>query len=378
MFKSLVVLVTIFLVSLNTIFADEQDSEWQVLVYGGNQILRVTADGLAETIELPEPAQDIVSGNTGYYVGLSPDERYFAYVTETRDGENFTANLYLADLTSDTCCTAIPLLDDKTWEVINIGAFSPDNRYMIVNAHDGYLVEYDAAIAILDLETAEWVSVIDPNEIFNTNALFFIDWTEAGIEVKPTCFPCGAWADGMTILWDPFAGDLTTDYAYYASAMGSRLANGEIVQTAQDVNLPLSNADAMVGPFNIVQYFTQETIDEPETVYFDPDYLHLIDPEWVIDGQAYLIQDGNMNGSILVWRDGETLTVSSDEMYVLAGTPDGWLMSHIFTGELVQAQWIDGEIVMTDLGTYPAPRLLQIPVLGEALTEPITPQIEDL
>lgn len=376
--KRFAFLLITFLVLLNTIFAYEQDDEWQVLLYGDNQILRVTANGLTESIELPDAAQDIQSGNTAQFIGLSPDERYLAYVTEERKSDNFTATLHLADLTADTCCTAVPSPADKTWEVINIGMFSADSRYMVVNALNAYIADYDAAVAVLDLETGEWVTVMNPTEIFNTNALFFVDWTEAGIEVKPSCFPCGASADGMTFLWNPFTNELTEDYAYYAQALGSRLGNGEVIQAALDTDLPLSNADAMMGPFNVIEYFTQDTVDSPETIYFDADNLYLIDPEWVMDGQAYLIQEPDLKGGILVWRDGQTLAVEYSELLPLTGTPDGWLMTNLYDGELVQFQWLDGELVITELGTYQAPNLLQTPILGESISEPMEMNIRDL
>lgn len=376
--KRLAFLLTIFLVLLNTTFAKEQDDEWQVLLYSDNQILRVTADGLTDSIVLPDAAQDIQSGNTAQFIGLSPDERYLAFVTEERKGDSFTATLHIADLTADTCCTVVPSPDDKTWEVINIGMFSPDSRYMVVNALNAYIADYDVAIAVLDLQTGEWVTVMNPTEMFNTNALFFIDWTDAGIEVKPSCFPCGASADGMTLQWNPFTNELTEDYAYYAAAMGSRLGNGEIIQAAQDTNLPLSNADAMVGPFNVIEYFTQDTVDAPETIYFDADNLHLIDPEWVIDGQAYLIQEPDLKGGILVWRDGQTLPLEYHDVMLLTGTPDGWLMTNLYNGELVQFQWLDGELIMTELGAYLAPKLLQTPILGESVTTPMEMNSRDL
>ena len=363
--------------SVMTTFA--QDDEWQTLIFANNQILRVTADGLTDNIALPQDAQDFQSGNTALPVALSPDQQVFVFVTEDNTGNGFTSTLNIANLEDNTCCTVIPTPDGRTWEVANLGIFSPDSRYLVINFINAYYVDSDSILAIWDFETGEYQSTLKLHDTFNANAVFVIDWTEDGIEMIPTCFPCGASADGYTTLWNPETNEITEKYGFNASLMGSRLGNGEIIQGAQDEDFPIGNADVMIGPFNVIQYLTEDNLDHVETIYFNPDNLNLIDIEWVIDGHAYLIQDQFAEGATLVWRTGESQTLEFDDQQLFfVGTPDGWLMTDPSMWKLFQYQWVDGELTMTDLGTFPLLKMLQTPVLGASITdEPMTTNIGD-
>ena len=358
-------------------FANDTENEWQVSLFDNNQILLVTTDGLINNIELPKEAQNIQTGNTAMPFALSPDQTTFAFVTETTTDDGFTSTLHIANLEEGTCCTEIPAPDGNAWEVTNLGMFSPDSRQLVINFINAYLTDSDARIAIWDVETSEYVTVINPYDVFNTNAVFFIDWHDNGLELVPTCFPCGAFPDGRTQLWNPETGEVTLDYGYNVSAVGSQLANGEIIQGAQDSTFPIGNADTIIGPFNVIQYMTEDNLDNPELVYFNPDNLNLIDSEWVIDGRAYLIQDISARSATLVWRNGESQTIEFEQQqFFLAGTPDGWLMTDTAMQQLIQYQWMDSELIMTELGTFPMLRLLQKPELGQSINEAIVPIID--
>jgi len=371
-------LIAVFF-SVMTTFA--QDDDWQTLIFANNKILRVTVDGLIDNIALPEEAQDFHSGNTAFSVALSPDQKTFVFVTEENNGNGFNSTINLANLDDNTCCTVIPTPDGNPWEVSNLGVFSSDSRYLAINFISAYIADNDSLLAILDVETGEYVNTIDPQNLFNTNAVYFINWNDDGIEVIPTCFPCGASADGFTQLWNPETNEITEKYGFNASLMGSMLGTGEIIQGAQDENFPIGNADVMIGPFNVIQYFTEDNLEDVEIIYFNPDNLNLIDIEWVIDGHAYLIQDQFAEGATLVWRTGESQAIDFEgQQFFFAGTPDGWLMTDPSMFKLFQYQWVDGDLQMTDLGTFPLLKMLQTPILGASLTadEPITTQIRDL
>ena len=376
---------TIFFLMLIAVFTSvmtsfAQDDEWQTLIFANNQIIRVTADGLTDNIALPQEAQEFVSGNSAYPVALSPDEQTFVFITEETVGNGFSSTLNFANLKDNSCCTVISSPDGNTWEVSNLGVFSPDSRYLAVHFYNGYIGESRSLLAILDVETGEYVNTLNPSDVFNSNAVYFIDWSEEGIEVIPTCYPCGASADGYTTLWNPETNEITPNYGFNVSSMGSRLGNGEIIQGAQDENFPIGNADVMNGPFNVIEYFTEDNLDDVEIIYFDSDNLNLIDIEWVIDGQAYLIQDQVAEGATLVWRNGETQAMEFDEQQLFwTGTPDGWLMTDPGMMKLFQYQWLDGELKMTDLGTFPLLKMLQSPILGASITdEPMGVSIKDL
>jgi len=357
-----------------------QDDEWQTLIFANDQILLVTADGLADSITLPADAQEFHSGNTAFPVALSPDQNIFIFVTEDDDGNGFTSIINVANLEDNTCCTIIPTPDDREWEVSNLGVFSSNSRYLAINFISAYIAESDSLLAILDVETGKYVSMVNPQDLFNTNAVFFIGWNDDGIEVVPTCFPCGASADGHTMLWNPETNKISENYGFNASAMGSLLSTGEIIQGAQDENFPMGNADAMFSPFNVVQYFTEDNLDDVEIIYFNPNNLNLIDIEWVIDGHAYLIQDQLAQGATLVWRNGDAQVIEfDDKQFFFAGTPDGWLMTDPSMTKIFQYQWVDGDLTLTDLGTYSLLKMLQTPVLGESITdESINKYIRDL
>lgn len=372
-------LLTMLLICLSSIAAYAQDEPWQTYLFTDENIIRITEEGLGEPIVLPDAAQGILSStNTPIPVALSPDQHYFAFVTQEGESfDDFYSTLHIMDLESGDCCTEVPTPDGELWEVTNLGRFSPDSRYLAINFLNGYIMDSDARIAIYDIEANEYVHIVDPYDLFNTNAVFFIDWTDAGIEVIPTCFPCGASADGPTTLWNIETNEITPEYGYNVSLTGSRLSNGEMIEAVQDSNYPIGQADVMIGPFNVIQYFTADDLEDREIIYFDPDNLNLIDIEWVIDGQAYLIQDQFATGATLVWRTTETQAIEFEsQQFFLTGTPDGWLMTDVNMQTLYQYQWIDGELQMSELGTYPSIRVLQTPALGGDDLEAVSPQVK--
>ena len=380
MFKRTTILLMLITVFYWAMPMFVQDDEWQTLIFANDQILRATADGLSDSITLPEEAQEFHSGNTALPVALSPDQNTFVFVTEENSGNGFNSTINIANLKDNTCCTVVPTPDGKTWEVSNLGVFSLDSRYLAINFINAYIAENDSLLAILDVEKGEYISTAYPQDLFNTNAVFFINWNDDGIEVMPTCYSCGASADGFTILWNPETNEITENDGFNVSAMGSRLSTGEIIQGAQDENFPIGDADAMFGPFNVVQYLTMDNLDEMKVIYFNPDNLNLIDIEWVIDGHAYLIQDQLAQSATLVWRNGDTQTIEFDrQQFFFAGTPDGWLMTDSSMYKVFQYQWVDDELQMTELGTYSLLKMLQTPILGASITdEPIGASIKDL
>jgi len=367
---------TITLIATLASILHAQDNEWHVLLYAEDEILRVTADGLVDSIVLPEFAQTFTKGMSYYNVALSSDERYFLFVDES--GINYNAQIYLADLTSDDCCTLIPAPKDDGWEVINLLGWSPDGREIVVNYLKAYAGFSDSLLAILNIETGDFRTFFDPTEtVLRGNAVYFIGWTEAGIEVIPSCFPCGASADGETMLWNPDTNEITEDYSFTASAWGDRLGNGDIIQSIQHPDYPITNADSMFDPANMVHYFIADNIDDTEIIYFDADNLHLINPQWVIDGHAYVIQQADAMGVTVVWRNGYKQVIEFDNQQVfMVGTPDGWLMTDTAGGQLIQYQWFDGDIVETQLGTYPLLKRLSQLELGADLTDDILPVID--
>ena len=374
MFKRYMVLLSILFALTSSLMAFEQEGDWQVLTYVEGEILRITSNGIGDSIVLPEGASDFGQGNTYYNVALTPDERFFIFVDETQEASGFSASLNIADLETDTCCTVIPAPDGEDWEVINLLGFDPDGRQLVINFLNAYFGEADALIAILNVETGEYVTTLDPYSAFNTNAIFFIDWNEDGIEVVPSCFPCGASADGATTFWNLETGEIIPQYGYNVSFGGSQLAKGDVIEAVQDEEFPIGNADVMAGPFNVIEYYVGDDVDSAELIYFNTDNLVLIKPEWVMDGQAYLIQEQFAEGGTLVWRDGTTEHIQFNEgQMFLTGTPDGWLMTNFAMQKLVQYQWVDGEVRVTELGEYPTIKMLNKLRLGESVTEEIVP-----
>lgn len=368
-------LTLIALLSVATNFAQSEEND--ALIYTGEEIMRITPDGIGEPIALPEDAQGIVYGNTFYNMTLTPDERYFVFAREENNGQGFTAHVYIADLQEGTCCVTVAPPEDKAWEIANIGGVSPDGKQVFINYLTAYSNDFDGLLAILDVESGEIVHSFDPYEQFNTYAAFFINWNEDGIELVPTCFPCGAWPDGPTTLWNPETDAITNDYGYSVSLLGSVLGNGEILMEKQNEDYPIGNADVMVGPFNVVELSTLENPEQGEVIYHNPDNLNIIDPEWIMDGQAYIIQQQFGEKATIVWRDGSenNLTYTTGSIFI-AGMPDGWLMTNFAGTQLYQYQWVDGAAQVTLLGEFENPvKLLAKPVLGEDITEPITPHI---
>lgn len=369
-------------VILTLIFASlvsAQDDNWDVLIFAQSEILRVTADGFGDSIALPDAVQNMTQGSTYYNVAITPDEQYFLFVDEDQEGTGFTATLNIADLASDDCCRTISAPDEGEWEVINLLGLSPDGSKIVINFLNAYIRDGASLLAILDIETGEYVTSFDPyTTLINSNAIFFIDWDDNGIEIKPSCFPCDASADGQTMLWNPETNEMIADYGYNIAFAGSILANGETIQAIQHPDYPISNADSMFDPANIIEYFQLSDRENTKIVYFNPDNINLIKPEWVIDGQAYIIQEPFAEGVTVVWRDGQTdpFQFENPQMF-LTGTPDGWLMINLDGTQLEHYKWNGNSFEQHAFVNASQMKLLSSPQLGSTATGEMIPVITD-
>lgn len=374
MLKLLVVIGLLVMVIVPTMAQDT--AEWDVLLYDDAQILVVTADGMSDSIALPEAAQNIQRGNSPYNMALSPNRQYFAFVTEVSSSTAIDATLHIADLDNQTCCIEVesPLAQP---EVINLGVFSPDGTQVMVTFLNAYYRESESVIAILDIATGEIVTTLDPWAALNAPAVFPLWWDENGISFIPTCYPCGAGPIGAYQVWNPVTGDIIPNAGEIAGFGDTLPVTGEIVRAAQDTDYPTAtDVDVMVGPFNVIEYVSGEGADA--TIgYYNPQNLNLMSPRWVIDGHAYLIDDQFAQSGTLVYRDGttEALTYDDTQLFIV-GTPDGWLAQRYATGELLYYQLRGGELVTHNLGQHDQTiTVLAAPELGHSIENPLTPII---
>ena len=373
-------IVLLILLSSNTLIADEENDA--VYLYNQTNILKVHPGGEIETLPIPEEAQNVLPSTSIFNVALSPDLRSLAFVREESTSNSIRASLQIADLENQTCCVTVESPLGETTEVVNLGGFSPDSTQLIVNFINAYYAPAAGELAVVNVETGLIEHQLNAMDTFNAPAAFFLSWEQTDIALFPICFPCGASLDGEYVTWNPATGDITEAAGYIVASTGDTLeASGDIIRAIQSPDYPIDEeADAMMGPFNVLEYLPGGDTSEVQLVYYDADNLHLISPQWVIDGQAYLIQHPFADGATLVWREGTVQDFAFDETLLFhVAMKDGWLMSTPMQDHLFYFQHQDGEIIMNDLGAFASPlNVLIEPVWGEsAVNMEVSPLVDE-
>jgi len=282
-----------------------QDNSNETYLYVGDEILVVSDSEIVETIPLPQEAQNFETINSYNFAGLSPDLKYFVFVHDTLDDNNQpVATLKIADLENQTCCTIVEDPTVNGVEVIGVGVFNPDSTQVAISYNRAYFEPTEAATALVDLATGGLLRVEDTFQMFDVPLLQFEAWTDEGVIFAPIgCFPCGGAPSGHYMLWDTETNTITTIDSTLP-LFGDRLdSTGEILLAERDESLPVSNADAMVGPFNVI-IATDDRMSETTIIYHDPNYLELGAPRWVMNGEAYLTRVWSFAGGFVIHRDG--------------------------------------------------------------------------
>jgi hypothetical protein len=152
---------------------------------------------------------------------------------------------------------------------------------------------------------------------------------------------------------------------------GRRLpATGEWLIPEDHPGFPASQEPYIYFPPNNVVTLLYPDSPVADVVYFNPENLDLLSPEWVLDGRAFLISGLESDEGALVYRDGhQVVNGGMLSLRFLAGTPDGWLMTGISPEGDIKlydyAENADGTITTTEAGGFAGPVwLVEAPPLG--------------
>ena len=372
-----------------------QTGEWEVVLYDNTRLLVVGPEGGAESIELPEEAQnlEVVARN---FIALSPDGQYLAFAkTDTTPDGSFTTNLKLANLASGECCIEPASLFVQDYTYLLVGPFSPDSTRLFVSAvrwlpederYENYVLGLDIATGEVAYDSTNGVSYLsDPGSLWRdqeNNTTLLPEWTINRLILFPACIPCEGVFEGRAWRWNLETGE-AKEFDRFYSSLGDRLAlTGEYIYAAENPDYPPTSGDFPIRT-NVITYLSKGGASQEQVVVYQlgEGEAFVPKPNWVLDGMAYLLHVPSQTTATLVNRDGvaETLTFDDRRNFV-AGTPDGWLMVSAEDGKhdlFHYTRTADGEIEATMIGTANVgfPQLLQQPVLGTAISDTLTPAL---
>ncbi|MBZ0309596.1 MAG: SH3 domain-containing protein [Anaerolineae bacterium] len=323
---------------------------WQFILFD-------RTDGMVHRVS-PEGVESISLSATPVSLAVSVDGRFLAFSDETR-------TVHIANLESDTCCVSFPMPVVEGREIIDsgVGAISPDGQQValysiFVSAEEA---PFDGEIQIVNTVGGAMVFQVAVSDLsgqpFLINPMFGT-WQPEGIEVFPICYACDGIFNGYYLLWNPTTGDIQPAKDGLSPGGDYLELTGEEIRLNRNAMYPLED-EMMFGPFNALDY-----ISSPEAAavvaYVEPGNTNLGWPTWVLDGQAALLHHDGDSTSTLVFRTGETQQVEyAGQARLVGGTPDGWVMVLIETGDVHHYQVIDGTITVLPLGKLPHPQMFE-------------------
>jgi hypothetical protein len=257
----------------------------------------------------------------------------------------------------------MPVVEGREIIDSGVGAISPDGQQValysiFVSAEEA---PFDGEIQIVNTVGGAMVFQVAVSDLsgqpFLINPMFGT-WHPEGIEVFPICYACDGIFNGYYLLWNPTTGDIQLAKDGLSPGGDYLELTGEEIRLNRNAMYPLED-EMMFGPFNALDY-----ISSPEAAavvaYVEPGNTNLGWPTWVLDGQAALLHHDGDSTSTLIFRTGETQQVEyAGQARLVGGTPDGWVMVLIDTGDVHHYQVIDGTITVLPLGNLPHPQMFE-------------------
>ncbi len=347
----------------------QDNQDWEVVVFDGEQLVIINADDSLDLLEIPAKMLEIIDPVSYNPMILSDDHRYFVSITNP-DRRNFSGyTITIADLHNQTCCITVSDPFDGGLLDIILGVFDENNQYFTATIGYGLPDGTRDAMIVVDVETGEIVYQVDPKEhLDGARFVEFINWDNEGIrlvpwkETEPYSYD---FADSNAIIWQPDTNEFMIDNNHFDGFNGDYLpATGEYLRwTSSDDNLDQ----------RIIEVISEGDIDNRTAVFKFAKGDFLPHPFWVLDGRAYIMrQEGN--AGVVIFRDGTILDVEL-EVYTrfIAGTPDGWLLQQTRPSEqriLLKFTVVDNEVQITPIMTFDSILLtVQKPALGQNLDQ---------
>lgn len=329
--------------------AQTDSTGWRVVLYDPalQEIWTVTPDGIESFItSIPfQTFRIIAASNTDqpqHYVVINGDFVAGYYPT----GESGPSEIVVGNIAdADNCCVRVAnhfleeyLPEGAVIQEEGIAGISPDGQvvavYYVAELATPGNINYTthSAIGLIDVASCETIaySLISDNTL-NAAPRFF-HWDEAGLHFQVECHLC---THGIQIFETRIlsaTGDTVAvdGYADWAAVLP---ATNEVLAAGRSSEYPANEGEGPVPIPNVIRY-RPSLAEDAVIVYHDAErFLHMPDPVWVMDGQAFLVRRGPL--TTVVYRDGrvDDLDTVPDTMF-LVGTPDGWL-SYRFTDGMV-------------------------------------------
>ncbi len=373
-------------------------SAWEVVLFShtgeagaSGELVVLTPNGVTDRWTIPATA--FGSGPVGLAdVAISGNQRYAAVALWGHGDAPGAPPVAIMDLQTGTCCTfaSAPVPDVEAYL---LAGFSPDGSHLAV-AYVGFddreTYDLNGGFFIVDPATGQTTNQITMDAI---NARLGLEpfnvfpmpesWRSEGILFVGSCYACEGPFESPYYVWNPATDQLyqSTDRFYTIFGQSLELTN-ELLYTTQNTSYPTGEIAAMLPPANVVEYYAEGVpirMSEREgnealapVVYFNPADLDLRQAQWVLDGNAFVIQgsDSNPNG-VIVYRDGsQAQVVFPASSRFLTGTPDGFLAQNS-AGWVIYYQYVEGEWNQIELDVFPGEvRVVDSTPLGSSVVQP--------
>ncbi|MCU0513238.1 MAG: hypothetical protein MUE40_11795 [Anaerolineae bacterium] len=262
---------------------------------------------------------------------------------------------------------------------VNLGAFSPDGRYLAlaVVGQDSPEAPPRAALLAFDLAgdpegdaPIKWWLPLEPQ----AGELMWAEtgaWTAQGVQFRPVCYDCDTPpAAGEYALWQPLTGTVTpASGAFFMPDMIVLPATGEALRLESAAEFPRD--PGVTGP-NVVRYRPAVNPAAPATtLYADPRGIALA--QWVLDGAAVLVQPAGVHDTwVLIDRAGRVVEYPhSLGVRFVVGSTTGWFVETGNADGYTDILHVDGAEFTYLVSGAGGVAVLRPPYLGSSLPRPL-------
>jgi hypothetical protein len=357
--------------------AQEPPTDWEIVILDQDTpgLLIIGANGSVEEIDL------------GGLPSIDLRDVYSMEVNISSSGNRLVAYLrgqgYVIDLQPDVaCCIEVPPFTEEEEAVSGMALDAEGKRLALGTVYtEGSRIV--GKITVYDLETLTVLNTLASGawNFDDEPAAIRLEWLPNNqIRFLPSCWSCEGDSRGFYWEWNPETSELVKT-PFLWSIFGESLINTDHITTTWVKDYPFSGLVGFSGFLpNAVAYYADPRgiMDDDEIgrtlVFFDPDFTSVEAPNWILDGQAFVVSmstgdftDSRRYQHVLVHRDGTQLEIETGSAI---GTPDGWvalgedrmLWHYTYTPEDgIQRQ------ELTQLPRHFA--ILKQPVLGSSITQ---------
>lgn len=369
------VLILVLIASVSFAPAQAQSPGWQAVVYDeeAQTLFIITPEG----VQAGFPSADFEWLLAGFNEpGSFPREYPHVAVDGTYIAALDSRQILIGNL-AEGCCVNVQnpvpsYLREQGIEAeeTGLGGISPDGSLVVV-----YYVEQDRSTSptlttygeLIAINTAD-SSVVDTLPFGNGSQVApdFYYWGEDGLHFDLNCFLCthGSLVQEH-IVWQP--GGSFISYTGNQFEQGSYLpATGELIEARLNRDYPSGSQEGPVATPNVITYRPGFS-DSPTVIYANPAQPHVFQPEWVLNGNAFLVRyGGGARTMTIVYRNGSSQDFElPDGVSFLMGTPEGWLAKRFEDGMILHFASPTDYQELGQVNPESILRVISAPILGE-------------